>query len=327
MCLKYSERMTLQQLRFLREIARQSLNISNAATALHTSQPGVSRQIQSLEHELGVQLLRRRKNRILGLTETGNEILHAAQRVLNEIENIRLIAGEMSEPGKGRLMLATSHLHARYTLLRPVKAFVERYPGVELHLLQADPDDIPALLEASEADVGVSTEIAKKPQGLVTLSGGTMQRSLIVPRGHALAGRKRVTLADIARYPIVGYSSRFRGGQLIAQTFREHGLKARLVVSASDSDVIKAYVAEGLGIAVVPTLALDESDSRLSAIDVTELFPRSTMTASLRPDFYPRRYLLDFISMLAPKFNRNALQKAMNAGGSTLQSRGAQAAR
>ena len=83
MCLKYSERMTLQQLRFLREIARQSLNISNAATALHTSQPGVSRQIQSLEHELGVQLLRRRKNRILGLTETGNEILHAAQRVQN----------------------------------------------------------------------------------------------------------------------------------------------------------------------------------------------------------------------------------------------------
>lgn len=306
--------MTLQQLRFLREVSRQALNISNAAAMLHTSQPGVSRQIQLLERELDVQLLRRRKNRILGLTDAGKEILRSAERVLNEVENIRLIAGEMRDPGKGRLMLATSHLHARYTLLRPVKAFVDRYPGVELHLLQADPDDIPALLEANEADVGISTELAARQRALITLSGGTMKRSLIVPRGHPLSGRKKVRLADIARYPIVGYSPRFRGGQMISQTFREHGLQARFVVSASDSDVIKAYVAEGLGIAIVPTLALDDSDHRLSATDVTELFPKSTMTVSLRPDFYPRRYLLDFISMVVPKFTRGALQRISGRG-------------
>jgi LysR family cys regulon transcriptional activator len=305
--------MTLQQLRFLREIARQSLNISNAAAVLHTSQPGVSRQIQLLERELGVQLLQRRKNRILGFTEPGREILQSAQRMLNEAENIRLIAEETREQGKGQLMLATSHLHARYTLLGPVKAFTERYPGVELHLLQADPDDIPALVEANEADVGISTELRHKHRALVTLSGGTIRRSLIVPRGHPLSGRKRVALADIARYPIVGYNPRFRGGQIISQTFRDHGVKARFVVSASDSDVIKAYVAEGLGIAIVPTLALDGSDSRLSAVDVTELFPKSTMTVSLRPDFYPRRYLLDFISMLVPKFSRGAMHKALHA--------------
>jgi LysR family cys regulon transcriptional activator len=304
--------MTLQQLRFLREIARQSLNISNAAAVLHTSQPGVSRQIQLLERELGVPLLQRRKNRILGFTEPGREILQSAQRMLNEAENIRLIAEETREQGKGQLMLATSHLHARYTLLGPVKAFTERYPGVELHLLQADPDDIPALVEANEADVGISTEIRHKHRALVTLSGGTIRRSLIVPRGHPLSGRKRVALAEIARYPIVGYSPRFRGGQIISQTFRDHGVKARFVVSASDSDVIKAYVAEGLGIAIVPTLALDSSDSRLSAVDVTDLFPKSTMTVSLRPDFYPRRYLLDFISMLVPKFSRGAMHKALH---------------
>lgn len=306
--------MTLQQLRFLREIARQSLNISNAAAVLHTSQPGVSRQIQLLERELGVQLLQRRKNRILGFTQAGRDILQSAQRMLNEAENIRLIAEETREQSKGQLMLATSHLHARYTLLGPVKAFTERYPEVELHLLQADPDDIPALVEANEADVGISTELRHKHRAaLVTLSGGTIRRSLIVPRGHPLSGRKRVALAEIARYPIVGYSPRFRGGQIISQTFRDHGVKARFVVSASDSDVIKAYVAEGLGIAIVPTLALDGSDSRLSAVDVTELFPKSTMTVSLRPDFYPRRYLLDFISMLVPKFSRGAMQKALHA--------------
>jgi LysR family cys regulon transcriptional activator len=208
--------MTLQQIRYLREIERQALNISNAAAALHTSQPGVSRQIQLLEQELGVELLARRKNRVLGFTAAGKEILKAGQRMLNEAENIRLIAGEMRAEGKGRLTLATSHLHARYSLLGPVTAFTRRYPDVELNLLQADPDDIPALVEVGEADIGISTEVARRYPGLVALPAGTIRRSLIVPRGHPLSGRKRVALADIANYPIVGYSPRFRGGQIIA---------------------------------------------------------------------------------------------------------------
>ena len=161
--------MTLKQLGFLREIARQSLNISSAAVALHTSQPGVSRQLQELERDLGVELLVRRKNRVLALTDAGHEILAAAQRMLNEADNIRRLAADRRNERGGRLALATRHLHVRY--------------------------------------------------------------------------------------PIVGYSPRSRGGQIIAKTFRDHGIDARFVVSANDSDVIKAYVEEGLGIAIVPTLA------------------------------------------------------------------------
>jgi DNA-binding transcriptional LysR family regulator len=89
---------TLKQLTFLREIARQSLNMSKAAAALYTSQPGVSRQIQLLEEELGVPILVRRKNRTLGYTDAGKAILDAAQRLLNEAESIRAIAGSPSSP-------------------------------------------------------------------------------------------------------------------------------------------------------------------------------------------------------------------------------------
>ena len=133
--------MTLKQLRFLREVARQSLNMSSAALALHTSQPGVSRQLQQLERELGVELLVRRKNRVLAFTEAGQAILAAGRRMLTEADNIRMIAEDLRNERGGRLALATSHLHARYTLLAPVKAFAKRYPEVRLHLLQADPDD------------------------------------------------------------------------------------------------------------------------------------------------------------------------------------------
>ena len=304
--------MTLKQLRILREIARQAHNLSGAAAALHTSQPGVSRQVQLLERELGVELLVRRKNRVTGLTEPGRAILAAAERAISEADNIRLIAGEYSKEEGGRLTIATSHLHARYTLVTPIKTFSLRHPGVVLHMRQADPDEILRVVAAGEADIGVSTEVNAKRPELVLLPGRTVARSLILPIGHMLEKKQRVTLDDIARYPLVGYNPRQRGGQILAETFRAKGLEPKQVVSAIDSDIIKAYVAEGVGIAVVPTLALDpEADRGLRIIDVTALFPKSTMTVSLRRDVYLRRYVSDFIRLVAPKWSYEAIQREM----------------
>jgi len=305
---------TLKQLRYLREIARHQLNISAAAIALHTSQPGVSRQLQLLEQELGVDLLVRRANRILELTEPGHAILAVAERLLGETENIALIAADARNEGAGRLVLATSHLHARYTLPVPVRIFAQRYPDVQLHLLQADSDDIQKLVESRDADIGVSTELGHDNPALVVLPAAVIRRSLIMPQGHALSRKKHPGLDDIARYPIVSYHPRSRGGQVIAQAFRDGGVTVRHVVSASDSDVIKAYVTEGLGIAIVPTLALDPAgDARLHAVDVTQLFPESMMTVSLRRGTHLRRYLTDLIQMVVPQLGREDVERAMRA--------------
>jgi len=304
--------MTLKQLRILREIARQAHNLSNAAAVLHTSQPGVSRQVQLLERELGVELLSRRRNRITGLTEPGRAILAAAERALGEADNIRLIAEDYSREEGGRLTIATSHLHARYTLLTPIKVFALRHPGVHLYMRQADPDDILRLVAAGDADIGISTEVGPARPDLVFLPGRDVERSLIMPLGHALARKTRVTLNDIAEFPLVGYNPAQRGGQIISETFRASGLEPKLVVSAIDSDIIKAYVAEGLGIAVIPTLALDaEADRGLRVVDVTPLFPRSVMTVSLRRDIFLRRYVPDFIQLVAPRWDRERILHAM----------------
>lgn len=304
--------MTLKQLRFLREIERQSLNLSRAALVLHTSQPGVTRQVQDLERELGVELLVRRKNRVLAMSEAGQAVLASARRMLDEADNIRHIAEDLRNERGGRLTLATSHLHARYTLLAPVKAFRQRFPDVQLQLIQADADEVPRMVETNEADVGISTDVTRAYPSLALLPSGAVGRSLIMPKGHPLADGRRITLDSIARYPIVGYSARSRGGQVIAKAFHDKGVMLRFVVSASDSDVIKAYVEEGMGIAIVPTLAVGGLSAKLRVADVTQLFPKSETIVSLRRDVYLRRYLTDFVQMIAPQLTREAIQRVVH---------------
>ncbi len=298
---------TLQQLRCLREIARQSLSVTNAAAALDASQPGVSRQIQALERALGVRLLVRSKNRLLGLTEAGQTIVALAERVIGDIENMQAVAADARAEHQGKLRVATTHLHARYSLPPAIKRFSAEHPQVDFQLQQVDAERIASLVEHGEAELGVSTDAPGESEALVLLEAAVVKRSLIVPRGHPLAARKRLTLEELARYPFLGYHPRSSSGRVIAQAFEESGIRPRYVVSAHDSDVIKAYVAEGLGIAVVPSVAVDPSDGALHAADVTALFPRSRMVISLRRGIYARRYVTDFIAMLAPQWRREAV--------------------
>jgi LysR family cys regulon transcriptional activator len=294
--------MTLNQLRIFREIVRRGLNLSRVAEALNTSQPGISRQLQLLEAELGVTLLVRRRNRLLKLTASGEAILAAAERLLIEAENIGAIARETGKVG-GELTIATSHLHARYTLLDPIKTFIGRHPDIHLHMVQANPDEILRLVDSGEADLGVSTETRSSAPPLTFIAGRPLDRCLIMPRDHPLARLSKPTLADIGRFPIVGYTARSRGGQITTRIFESQGVKFTPVVSAIDADVIKAYVARGLGVGIIPAIAFDPKTDDLHAVDVTRLFPKSVITVSLRSGTHVPRYAADFIRSLAPKWS------------------------
>lgn len=302
--------MTLTQLRFLREIARRGFSISAAANALHTSQPAVTRQIQQLEAELGLELLVRRGNRIGGFTDAGQSVLAMAERLLREADNIRAFAAEQAGE-QGHLILATSHLHARFTLARAIIAFSRANPAVTLQMRQVEPDTITSLVAAGEVDVGVSTERAENHPSLVFLPLGTLRRSLIMSPGHPLTAESELTLADIARFPLVGYGARSRTGEIMASTFHEAGLTPHFVVSGSDADVIKVYVAAGLGVGIVPTVALDGAMPSLVARDVTHLLPETQTVLSLRRDTYLRRHVATLIRTIAPQWDRAAITAAM----------------
>jgi LysR family cys regulon transcriptional activator len=308
---------TLKQLRFLREIARHSLNISAAAAALHTSQPAISRQLQLLERELGVDLLVRHRSRIIALTEAAQVILEVADRMLAEADSVKHIAAD-SRIAAGKLTVATNPLHAHYTLPDKVKEFRKRFKDRELLIVQAESKDIFDIVETNEADIGISNDADDFRPRLVFLPHSTISLSVIVPRGHPLARKPSPNLYDLAAYPIVGHDPRSRHGKHIAEVFQMHHLAPKFIVYARSSEVIRTYVAKGLGIGIISTLALQSiPKNTVHAIDASHLFPSRKAVLILRRDIYLRRALLDFIELLSPQWTPDAVREAVIAQSQT----------
>lgn len=301
--------MKLQQLRYLCETANQDMNLSRAAKNLHTSQPAISKQIQLLEEELGVDIFLRNGKRIVKITPPGQLIIKTAVKMLRDADNLKKIAQEFTNEAGGTLTIATTHTQARYSLPPVIKRFTARYPKVKLILRQGSPVQIAALVTSGEADIGIATEALEQYQELVMLPCYQWNRCIIVQPKHPLLKLKKLTLEAINRYPIITYDSAFTGRSKINQAFASCGLEPNVVLTAIDSDVIKTYVELGLGVGILANMAFDaKRDKSLRSIDASHLFEPSTTRIGISRNSYMRGYILDFIEMFAPHLDHASIQ-------------------
>ena len=303
--------MKLQQLRYLVEVARRGLNVSEAAQALHTSQPGVSKQIRALEDELGVEVFERRGKRLTALTEPGKAVIEIAERVLAETANLKRAGAEFADEKLGTLTIATTHTQARYALPQAVAAFKRRYPGVRLLIHQGNPTQICEQVIAGEADLAIATEaIADHPE-LVSLPCHRWNRCVVVPPRHALLKAKPLTLEALAAHPIVTYDFAFANRSLVQKAFEAKDLSPNVVLTALDADVIKTYVELGLGVGIMAQMAFDpKRDRGLRAIDASHLFESSTTRLGIKRGAWLRRYAYDFIEFFARHLPRALVERA-----------------
>jgi LysR family cys regulon transcriptional activator len=309
--------MKLQQLRYLVEVARQGLNVSEAAEALFTSQPGVSKQIKLLEDELGIIVFERSGKRLTGITEPGKAVLEISARILREADNLKRVGEEYAGGDSGSLNLATTHTQARYALPKVVQRFVGAYGKVRLALHQGSPTQIAEWVLAGEADIGVATESLDQYPGLVTLPCYQWSHCVIAPTGHPILASHSLSLAELARWPLVTYDPAVSGGSRIGKAFERQGLTPNIILSAIDADVIKTYVSLGLGLGIIAKLAYDPvRDVGLEAIDAGHLFESNTTRLALRRGTYLRQFEYDFIEMFAPQLTRKSVDMAMAGGGS-----------
>jgi LysR family cys regulon transcriptional activator len=306
--------MKLQQLRFACEVARQNLNLSEAAKVLHTSQPGISKQIRQLELELGVELFIRRGKRLVAVTEPGAGILTIANRILRDTENLKQVGEQFTQEETGGLAIATTHTQARYALPPIIHRFTQRYPGVRLSLHQGSPMQIAQYVSSGEADICIATEAIELFQELVMLPCYQWNRCILTPPGHPLLKLKKISLEEIARYPIITYDFAFTGRSRINKAFTARNLAPNVVLTAIDADVIKTYVELGLGVGIVAMMAFDpKRDLGLRAIDASHLFEPSTTRIGIRRNSYLRGYVYDFIEMFAPHLTGAVVNDAMSA--------------
>jgi LysR family cys regulon transcriptional activator len=312
--------MKLQQLRYLVEVARHGLNVSEAAEALHTSQPGVSKQIKLLEDELGVIVFERSGKRLTSVTEPGRAILDIAERILREAENMKRVGEEFADGESGGLVIATTHTQARYALPSVVARFVEKHPKVRLSMHQGSPTQIAEWTLKGEADIAIATEALDQYPQLLMLPCYQWTHCVIAPDGHPVLDGRALSLAELARWPLITYDSAFAGRSRINAAFERAHLTPNVVLAAIDADVIKTYVSLGLGLGIIAHQAYDVvRDAGLQALEAGQLFGSNTTRIGLRRGTHVRRFDYDFIELFAPQLTRRAVDMAMVGHGDEYQ--------
>jgi LysR family cys regulon transcriptional activator len=303
--------MKLQQLRYIWEVAHHDLNVSATAQSLFTSQPGISKQIRLLEDELGVEIFARSGKHLTHVTPAGEAILKTAGEVLRKVESIKSAAQEFSDERKGNLSLATTHTQARYALPDTIRTFIDQYPEVALHMHQGTPMQISEMAADGTVDFAIATEALELFSDLVMMPCYRWNRCILVPRDHPLTQVSKLTLEDVAEFPIVTYVFGFTGRSKLDEAFIERGLVPKVVFTAADADVIKTYVRLGLGIGIVAHMAYDdEADSDLVPLDASHLFAASITKIGCRRGTFLRGYMYDFIELFAPHLTRDVVTEA-----------------
>jgi LysR family cys regulon transcriptional activator len=245
------------------------------------------------------------------LTDQGQRVLAIARRMLADANDLRRVAVE-DEENTGTLAIATTHTQALYVLPGIIQVYVAQNPNVRLRLRQGTPAEIWPLLAEGSVDIVIATAPAAPPAKVTMFKRDDLQRIVLTPPRHPLLKKRRITLRDLAQHPLITYDHQFTGRSQLHSRFEAHGLTPDFVLSATDTDVIKAYVALGLGVAIVSNLAFDPAKDRaLRAIDASHLFQSNAVYLGVRSGSHLPRYAMRFVSLVLPHLSEAAVRAEM----------------
>jgi len=315
--------MNLQQFRFVRETIRRNFNLTDAARALFTSQPGVSKAIIEFEDELGIKIFERHGKRIKGLTKPGVVVAQVIDRIMREVDNLKKVSDEFARRDEGGLVIACTHTQARYLLPRVIPAFRDQFPKVRVSLAEGNPPQLARMVLHEQADLAIATETLASTPGLVALPVYSWQHAIVVRPDHPLAeltssAAKKLSLAQLAQYPIVTYDRAFSGRTAIDQAFAAQSVTPDIVLEAIDADVIKTYVDIGLGIGIIAGVAFDpRRDKGLVGLPAGHLFGTHVTSVAIKSGVFLRDYVYALLEMLAPNLTREVVEDAVENSKST----------
>ena len=298
--------MDLRQLRSLVVLMDSDLNMSRAAERLHLVQSAVSQHLSRLEQELGVRLFVRQGKRLVAPTAAGERVLQYAREALSIQDNILAVGRDHRDDQNGILRIGTTHAQACYVLPPVIRAFRQRYPKVALQIHQGTPTQLVEMALTDGVDFSICTEALGEHSALAVVSCFRWNRSLIAPAGHPVLERRPLSLEALCEYPLISYVFGFTGSNHMRTSFARQGLQPNLVLSAADTDVIKTYVREGLGVGLIASLAYcAQTDGDLEVRELSHLFPWETTLVAYRKEKYLRHFQQCFIELLQAMLGEN----------------------
>ncbi len=289
--------MDVRQLQSLIKLIDCNFSVTRAADELFVVQSAVSQHLKKLEDELEADLFIRKGKRLIGLTEIGQLVSAHARMALASVNSIHAIGRDYINQGDGILRIGTTHTQARYVLPPVIKAFNQAYPQVEVQIHQGTPKQLVQWAANDELDFSICTEALADSKELTNIPCYKWNRSLITLADHPLQQLEDLTLEDLCHYPLITYVYGFTGRGHFSETFREAGLVPHVVLSAADTDIIRTYVLEEMGIGIIASMALDEPDGITRNRDVSHLFPWEVTRIAYLNDKYLRHYEQTFIGL------------------------------
>ena len=290
--------MDIRQLQTFVSLIDNDFNVSRTAESLFLVQSAVSQQIKRLEQELGFDLFNRKGKRLTGLTPFGLKVESQARDSLKAVKNINRIADDQRSLDHGVLRIGCTHTQARYVLPPVIGQFNRAYPDIELQIHQGNPRQLVEWTCHDLVDFSICTEELADSRELDSIACYQWNRSLITRLDHPLQSKKTISLRDLCSYPIITYVAGFTGRRTFNETFARAELEPNIVLSAADTDIIKTYVHDGLGIGVVASMAYDRKlDGELAARSLDHLFPAETTRIAFQKSKYIRRFQQTFIDL------------------------------
>src|SRR5260370_24651537 len=223
--------MKVCQLSYLAGVAQNGLNITAAAHKLHTSQPGVSKQIKLLEDELGFQIFVREGRNLTRITPAGQQVIDRALKILQEAQSIRHLSTELRDEGKGSLSIGTTHTQARYVLPDVIREFRARYPQVRLNLHQGTSEQIAEMVASDRIDCAIATGSEAPFSHLTLFPCYRWDRTSILPQGHPLSNAARLSFKALAPYPLITYTFSFNRPSSLPSALARAGLASHLAIT------------------------------------------------------------------------------------------------
>lgn len=291
----YYKRNRLQQLRGFC-YAAQTGSVSKAAEMSFLSQPSVSLQIQALEREFHTTLFERRGPKIL-LTPEGKALYDLARPLVDGIDSLRetFLAGREGIE-TGRVSIAAGESTILYILPPFVAEYARRHPGIDIKLQNVTGRDGMKMLRSDEVDFVVGSMI-EVPEDIDYVPAFRYDPMLITPLDHPLAKKKRITLAEIAEYPLILPPRHLTTWRVVDFVFQRHRVNYRVNLEAGGWEVIKKYVELGLGISIVTSICLTGQE-KLATIPLNRYFPQRTYGLVVRKGKYlsaPAKRFLELV--------------------------------